>query len=426
MREQESIALEEQAAAPEAHRGGEAAAPARRRVGPWIAGGVALAGGLAALVLTRSSPPPAAPVAPSPVARPSQAPADDGANPIAIAESALAKNPIATAKAQRTKLAPDLQIVGSVSYDQDHYAVVGPLIPGRVTKLRAGVGDTVRAGQVLAEIESAEVGQALAQYLSATARANAAEANLRRERELASQKISSEREREVAEAQAVQEAAEMRAAVERLRAFGLEMGDIRELQRAGGAGGRVPLRAPIGGTIVARTITLGQAVERATDAFKIVNLSHLWVLLDLYEKDLSRVHVGQKVELRTEAYPGEVFRAEVTYVNPIIDEKTRTASVRIEFDNPKGKLQPGQFVSAKIIGDPKYAPADVIAIPRKAVVSVEGKPLVFVRAPGRGFERRVVELGVSGGDLVEVRRGVAEGEEVATDGAFLLKSELLR
>jgi cobalt-zinc-cadmium efflux system membrane fusion protein len=238
----------------------------------------------------------------------------------------------------------------------------------------------VRAGQVLAEIESAEVGQALAQYLSATARANAADANLRRERELATQKISSEREREVAEAQAVQEAAELRAAVERLRAFGLDMNDIRELQRAGGAGGRVPLRAPISGVVVART----------------------------------------------EAYPGEVFRAEVTYVNPIIDEKTRTASVRIEFDNPKGRLQPGQFVSAKIIGDPKYAPGEVVAIPRKAVVSVEGKTLAFVRVQGRGFERRTLELGVSGGELVEVRRGVSDGDEVATDGAFLLKSELLR
>jgi len=396
--------------------------PSRRRTPPWVwaAAGAVVAGGLVALWSRGGSAPPP----PLPVVAPPSHGADD--HPIAIGEAALAKNPIATARALKQKLAPDLQIVGSVSYDQDHYAVVGPLIPGRVTKLRAGVGDSVRAGQVLAEIESAEVGQALAQYLSATARANAADANLRRERELASQKISSEREREVAEAQAVQEAAEMRAAVERLRAFGLEMKDITELQKSGGAAGRVPLRAPIAGVVVARTVTLGQAVERATDAFKIVNLSHLWVLLDLYEKDLSRVHVGQKVELRTEAHPGEVFRAEVTYVNPIIDEKTRTASVRIEFDNPKGKLQPGQFVSAKIVGDPKFAPTDVIAIPRKAVVSVEGKSLAFVRVAGRGFEKRAVALGVSGGDFVEVRRGVSEGEEVATDGAFLLKSELLR
>lgn len=348
---------------------------------------------------------------------------DDDA--LAISKAALEKNPITTERAVLAKIAADLQLVGSVSYDQDHYAVVGPLIPGRVVKLRAGLGDVVRAGQVLAEIESAEVGQAQAQYLSAAARHNAAEANKRRETDLAAQRISSAREKELAEAQATSEAAEMRAAVERLKAFGLTDGDIEALKRGGGTAGRVPMRAPIPGTVVARSVTLGQAVERATDAFKIVNLSKLWVLLDIYEKDLTRVHVGQKAELRTEAFPGEVFNARVAYVNPLIDEKTRTANVRIEFDNPSGKLRPGQFVTAKLLGDPSYAPAEVVSVSRRAVATVDGKALVFVKTE-RGFEKRAVELGVSGGDLVEIKKGLSEGDEVATDGAFLLKSELLR
>jgi RND family efflux transporter MFP subunit len=176
---------------------------------------------------------------------------------------------------------------------------------------------------------------------------------------------------------------------------------------------------------VARTITLGQSVERATDAFKIVNLQKLWVMLDLYEKDLGRVHIGQTVRLRTEALPGEVFEARVAYVNPIVDEKTRTANVRIEFDNPNGKLRPGQFVTANLIGDAKFASQEVGAVSRKSVATVEGKSLVFVKT-AHGFEKRSVELGLSGGDLVEVKKGLTEGEEVATDGAFLLKSELLR
>lgn len=344
---------------------------------------------------------------------------------LTIAGAALAKNPIATAPVRKAKLSADLQLVGSVSADQNAFAIVGPLVAGRVVKLRASLGDVVRPGQVLAEIESAEVGQAQARYLSARARLGAAEANLRRERDLSAQKISSQREREVAEAQATSEAAELRAAVERMKAFGLTDADVRALAEGGGTGGRVPLRAPIGGTIVWRQLTLGQAVERATDAFKIMDLRRLWVLLDVYEKDLTRVHVGQKVRLRTEAYPGEVFHAQVAYVNPLIDEKTRTASVRITFDNPEGKLRPGQFVTARLIGDPSLAENEVLVLPRQSVATVDGQALVFVKT-AQGFDKRAIELGPSGGDLVEARTGVREGEEVATDGAFLLKSELLR
>ncbi len=344
---------------------------------------------------------------------------------LGIPAVALAKNPIATQKVARTRLAADLQIVGSVSYDQDHYAVVGPLVPGRITALRVGLGDKVRAGQILAEVESAEVGQAQAAFRSASARSGTANANARRERELAQQHISSDREREVAEAQAVSESAEMQAAVERLRSFGLSRSDIDAFKLGTGGGGRIPLRAPIAGTIVSRTITLGQAVERATDAFKIIDLGHLWVLLDLYEKDLGRVYLGQAVEIRTEAGPEDIFHGRVTYIHPVIDEKTRTATVRIALSNSGGKLRPGQFVTARVIGDTRSTQTAVLAVSRKAVQTVDGKMLVFVRDTN-GFQRRFVEVGLSGGDLVELRQGATEGEEVATDGAFLLKSEMLR
>jgi cobalt-zinc-cadmium efflux system membrane fusion protein len=166
-------------------------------------------------------------------------------------------------------------------------------------------------------------------------------------------------------------------------------------------------------------------VERATDAFKIADLSHVWVLLDLYEKDLARVHAGQSVEVRTDANLGEVFRGRVAYVVPVIDEATRTAKVRVEIENLHEKLRLGQLVTATLIGDTAAVAGSVLAVPRSAVQRVDGKPLVFVKRT-EGFERRTVEIGVSGGDLVEVRSGLSEGEIVASEGGFLLKSELLR
>jgi cobalt-zinc-cadmium efflux system membrane fusion protein len=296
-----------------------------------------------------------------------------------------------------------------------------------VSRLSVGVGVRVRRGQVLAEIESAEVGQARADLIAAKARAAAAQLNLRRETDLADRHISSAREKEVAEAQWITESAATRAATERLRALGLSPQDI-SASESGDQGGRLPMRAPIDGVVLARTVTLGQAVERATDAFKIADTKHVWVDLDLYEKDLPRVHVGEKVEIRADSHPNELFHGRVAYVVPVVDEATRTAKVRIELPNDSGKLSFGQLVTAKLVGDPSRVDVAVIAVPRSAIQRVDGKAVVFVKNGDKagGFERRAVEVGVSTGDQIEIRRGVKEGELVASDGAFLLKSELLR
>jgi membrane fusion protein, heavy metal efflux system len=355
---------------------------------------------------------------------PTVAKLEAGPRQLSLSTAARAKNPVKVAPAELTKLAGDIQVVGTVAFHEDHYAVVGPLVSGRISKLIAGVGDKVKRGQVIAEIESSEVGQARAEYVSAKARSGAAEANLRRETELTEKKISSQRERELAHAQSVTEQAGVRAAVMRLRAIGLTPADIETAERHD-LGGRVQIRTPISGTVIERKVTLGQAVERATDAFKIADTSHVWVSLDLYEKDLARVHVSQEVEMRTDARPGELFRGRVAFIVPVIDEATRTAKVRLEFPNPKDALHAGQLVTARIVADSKQALTEVLAVPRSAIEQVEGKTVVFVQN-GDSFERRNVILGASGGDRVEVRKGLIAGEVVAIDGAFLLKSELLR
>ena len=246
--------------------------------------GIALVGvGLFAL---RGRPPgePAIAASPPPVTAP---------RPLTLSAAAQAKNPVKVAAAELAKLAGDIQVVGTVAFHDDHFAVVGPLVPGRISKVTAGIGDKVKRGQVIAEIESSDVGQARAELVSANARFTAADANLKRETDLAEKKISSSRERELAHAQWVTEQAGVRAAVMRLRAIGLTPSDVEEAQKHD-LGGRVQMRAPISGTIIDRKVTLGQAVERATDAFKIADTTHVWVSLDLYEKDLARVHVARK------------------------------------------------------------------------------------------------------------------------------------
>jgi cobalt-zinc-cadmium efflux system membrane fusion protein len=351
------------------------------------------------------------------------APADDGAI-VTLSPNALKENPLGVTRVARRPLARDLSLVGSVAYDADHFAVVGPLIAGRITALRAGTGDRVRRGQALAELESADIGAAQAAYLEAKSKLAAAQSNARREHDLAMQHVSSARESELAEAQASSEQAALDAARQRLESLGFSKSDLEKL--AASTGGRVAIRSPIDGVVIAREVTLGQAVQAATTAFKVADLSHLWVNLDIYEKDLEAVHVGQEVDVRTESLPGRVFAARVAYVEPHVDDKTRTARVRIEIENPKGALRPGQFVTAALHGDPSRVTTPVLAVPRKAILSVDDKRVVFVQLAADRFARRAVEIGSSGGDFVEVTHGLHENDVVVTDNAFLLKSELLR
>lgn len=344
---------------------------------------------------------------------------------LSLPKPGAANQALKVAKVERTAVAGDIHVVGSVSSAEDHFAVVGPSVSGRVIRLHVGVGDQVRKGQIMGEIESVEAGHARGEYIAAKAGWAATEVNFLREKDLAERQISSYREREVADAQAVSQKAKMRAALAHLHAIGFDAKEVRSLEQEGREGALIPLRASITGRVIKRSVTLGQSVERSTDAFTIADLSRLWVLLDIYEKDLTRVHQGQRVNLRTDAAAGELFKARVAYVDPVIDETTRTAHVRVEFENTQGKFRINQLVTARIIGDTTHASEPVLAVPSGALQRVDGIPIVFVKK-AEGFEKRVVEVGISGGDLIEVRSGLREGEQVVVGGAFLLKSELLR
>ena len=281
-----------------------------------------------------------------------------GERAVSLPAAAAESNPLVVTPVRRQPMTRDLSLVGSVAYDADHYAIVGPLIAGRIVSLRAGTGDRVRRGQLLAELESPEVGAAQAAFLEARARLAAAQSNMRRERELAKERVSSDRERELAEAQSASEQAALDAARQRLESLGFRSADIATL--GSGAGGRVAIRSPLDGVVIAREITLGQSVQAATDAFRVADLSHLWVNLDVYEKDIEAVHVQQAAEVRTESLPGRVFKAYVAYVEPHVDDKTRTARVRIEMENENGALRPGQVVIWDNLSVHKIATADQV------------------------------------------------------------------
>ena len=316
---------------------------------------------------------------------------------------------------ERSNLAPVVSVTGTVTFDPEKVAAVGARISGRVRQIFKLEGDPVKVGDVLAEIESAELGQAQAALVSARAHAAAATANEKREKELAEARISSNREAEVAAANAVSSRADLQAAEQRVRALG---------GVADGTPGILRLATPIAGKVIERHVSRGQSVEATHTAFRVADLSSVWVQLAVFERQLTAMHQGDAVDIYPQGDGDQKVMGSVSYVGDVIDLETRTAPVRVEVDHPKIPLRPGQSVLAKIHTSAPIATS--IVVPRGAVTSVDGKPTIFVAHDALSVEPRAVVLGGQDGDRVEVLAGLVEGDRVATGGVFALKSEIFR
>jgi len=318
--------------------------------------------------------------------------------------------------AERSSLAPVVSVTGTVTFDPEKVAAVGARIAGRVSQIFKLEGDPVKAGDVLAEIESAELGQAQASLVSAKAHAATATVHEKREKELAEARISSSREAEVAAANAVSARAALAAAEQRVRALG---------GVAGGTPGILRLTTPLAGKVIERHVSRGQSVEATYTAFRVADLSSVWVQLAVFERQLTAIHHGDAVDLYPQGGDGErKVTGSVSYVGDVIDLETRTAPVRVEVEHPEVPLRPGQSVLAKIHTSAPVAAA--IVVQRGAVTSVDGKPTVFVAHDALSVEPRAVQLGGQDGDRVEILSGLQEGDRVVTSGVFALKSEIFR
>lgn len=325
---------------------------------------------------------------------------------------------------QRSALAPTVELVGSVEFDGDRVAEVGSRISGRVARVLVRPGAVVQAGELLAEIESPVVGEAVSAYLAARASANASRAESARLEGLAAQQLATARELEQARAQRATHDAEVQSATQRLLSLGLGTEDLRGLDGARGLH-RVALRAPIAGKVVERSVVLGQVVEPTTSLFRIADPSRLWIQLRVFERDLSRVRLNDAVSIELDSLPGRSFQGVIGHVSPALDHETRTARVRVEVTDPDEVLRPGQFVNARV-RPAQTRGREAVTIARDATVQFEGRTAAFVEVEEGTYELRVLELGAEDSDRVEVIRGVDAGERVVTHGAFALKSELLR
>lgn len=329
------------------------------------------------------------------------------------------RNGIATEPAARRLLLGSLEVPAEVQVNPDQMAHVSPLIPGRISDTRAALGQTVKRGEVLAEVRSVELGRSRGALAAARARKKAADAALARVETLVGEGISAKKVRIEAQSKVDQADAEVAAIRSALSVYGSSKG----------GGATLALTSPIDGIVVQRHASPGEFVDPTSDPFLVANLDTVWVMGRVYEQEIAQVSVGTPAEVSFIAYPGRVWTGSIDYVSPTLDEHTRTVTVRMVLDNPGGELRPGMFGTLALQGETsRSADADgtVLAVPSAALMTLGERRVVFVRGDEEGvFVARDVVPGAAAHGFVEIREGLKAGEPVVTRGAFVLKSVVL-
>lgn len=316
-----------------------------------------------------------------------------------------------------------INATAEIQFNANKLFHISPRVRGKVYEICADLGDEVVKGQKLALFDSIELGEARSVYLRAKTKMEITLANFERENGLWEKKISSEKEMINAKGEFLMAKAEFEAAENKLHLLGLSEDDIHRTTSQLHFFEHFPLLSPYNGTVIEKHITLGEMTGPENTLFTIANLDVLWIILDIYEKDLSRIELDQEAEIYVSAFPDDKFMGKTSYISHVVEEATRTVKVRVEINNSKRMLKPGMFATAKIVSG---EPEKILTIPLTALQRLEDKNVVFVKKGDGLFESCTVKTGREFGSEMEVLEGVKEGEEVVTEGAFYLKSELLQ
>lgn len=389
----------------------------------WFAAfGVALAV-TAAHRLGAQSPSPTS--TPSPTQSPSQTqtPTPTPASDIVVTIPAdlLARAGIETAAATTARAAGGVRVPATVQPNAYRQVVVQATAGGRVLAVFAELGQRVNAGDRLIQLHSPEVADAERAYVAVQADLTVARQQVARLERLVTLGAASREELDVARAQQASRAADLQSARAKLLLLGRTGSEVAALTGPDAISATLTLVAPAAGTVTTRQVNAGQTMDAAAPFFTIVDLSSVWIVGDVYERDLAAVRVGSAASISGVAFPGETLSGRVAYIDPQIAADTRTARVRVEAGNAGGRLRLGMLMEMRI-GD---APIDTVVVPKSAVQTMGNTAVVYVVNPRRPgvYAERSVRLGAAAGDVVQVLAGLSAGETVVTAGSFLVRSE---
>ncbi|NEV61410.1 efflux RND transporter periplasmic adaptor subunit [Thiorhodococcus minor] len=299
---------------------------------------------------------------------------------------------VRTAAVERGALRREIRTVGRVVYDETRLAHVHPRAAGWVERLSLRAeGEPVEKGDMLADVYAPEVLSAQVDFLIALERGGNGSA-----------RVAPDKARNI------------------LRLLGVPEAVIRDIEKTRQTRNTIPVEAPAAGIVTQLMAREGMYVTPSTEMFTIADLDEVWVLVDVFEHQLAWVAPGMPAEMQVPAYPDRTWTGKVDYLYPDLDPKTRTLRVRLVFPNPQRALKPNMFADVVIAGDPKQ---EVLKIPRDALI-VTGTRESVVKALGDGrFQPVDVVTGMASDGVIEVRSGLAEGDQVVVSGQFLIDSE---
>lgn len=365
----------------------------------------------------------------------------EGGDEVKLMPAAIAANGIRIDVATLRPLTSTVAAPARLAYNAEAMAHVGAIVAGRAKELKVRVGEVVKQGDVLAVIDSPELGQAQSDYLqrrtaaqSAKPAVELAQSAYDRAKQLydTTQGITltevqtRQRELQTVQAELRSSEAALAGASNRLQLLGMSDQAVAALAEGGKIEPTYTIRAPIAGRVVEREVTLGELVGPDKERlFLVADLSNVWALIDVPEARLGEMTEGAAATITLPALGGSTVEGKVAYVSPELDAATRTARVRVVVPNPDLKLRPGMFGRAEVAaGVAKGEP--VIAVPDGAVQTVEGEPAVFVPVKGQPntFAKRVVGVGPPVGGMIPVFAGLEAGEQYVSAGSFILKAEI--
>lgn len=299
---------------------------------------------------------------------------------------------------------------------------VTPLVTGRVARVIAELGTPVRQGQTMAIVFSPELADAQARYLAARAELEAHERELARTEKLVRLGSASQQELDRLHAEHTAQRRGVEGAQSRLELLGLSREVVDALAAGKPIDANIEVPAPISGVVTERLANVGLNVDPAAKLFTVVDLSTVWIVASLYEKDFSRVRVGDRTTIATSAYPDLRLQGRISYIDPRLSPETHTAKVRVEVPNPRHDLRLGMLAEAQIDGSDHTT---TTLVPRSAVQSIADRSFVYMPksdAPGQ-FTEREVRLGLQSGERVQVVSGLVVGDQVVARGSFFLRAE---
>lgn len=340
---------------------------------------------------------------------------------------------VSTGTVSKQDISSMLVLPGVLTVNQNRTAHISSYVRGKVVSHTADLGDRIRIGQSLVTINSPAFAQAQADFLRARANYLLSKKEFERAKMLWAEKAIEEKEYLRREAEHEKLSTEYGALGSALHSYGITHEQIEELIKKCEeiedkeyaceiADPNLPILSPVSGTVIFRNVVKGEHVEPDKILYTVSDLSTLWAILDVYEKDLPLIRKDSHVTIISSIYPGSQFPGKITYISDLIDENLRTVKIRVEVANKQGFLKPNMYIQGKI--ENRLEQKDLLVVPEEAIQNLEGEKVVFVFEKGDIFVARHITLGYKVGDNRIITQGLSEGEQIVIHGAFYLKAEM--